>query len=335
MPLEYAKVSRTHSLIRRKVRSNTMNSRALKSDILLFITALIWGFAFVAQRLGMEYVGPFTFNGIRFALGALVLCPFVLLKGSRKGLPAGPAESAEGGRVLKVGILAGLVLFGGASLQQIGMVYTTAGNAGFITGLYVVIVPIFGLFLRQRASAGAWLGAVLAAAGLYLLSITRGFTISFGDLLVFLGAFFWAAHVLIIGRFSPGMDSFKLALVQYSACSALSLGVAGAAETITIGSLEKAVWPILYGGIVSVGVAYTLQIIGQKQAPSTHAAVLMSLESVFAALGGGVLLHEHLSARQLTGCSLMLFGMLISQLWRVRFTDKAGVEDRETLEETG
>jgi drug/metabolite transporter (DMT)-like permease len=317
------------------LRLNTIDSRALRSDILLFITALIWGFAFVAQRIGMENVGPFTYNGVRFALGSLVLSPFVFFNSSRKGRLTPPAGAAEYGGILKVGILAGLVLFAGASLQQMGMVYTTAGNAGFITGLYVVIVPILGLFLSQRASAGAWTGAAFAAAGLYLLSITKEFTICFGDFLVFVGAFFWAAHVLIIGRFSPRMDSFKLALIQYSVCSALSLAVAGANENITLGALENAAWPILYGGIISVGIAYTLQIVGQREAPSAHAAILMSLESVFAAVGGGIVLHEHLSLRQLAGCSLMLFGMLISQLWRVRFTDKEGAEDHETLEETG
>lgn len=312
-----------------------VGARALRSDILLFITALIWGFAFVAQRIGMENVGPFTFNGIRFALGALVLSPFVFFSAPRKGRSDVPAEPEGHGGILKVGLLAGLVLFAGASLQQMGMVYTTAGNAGFITGLYVVLVPILGLFLSQHASSGAWIGAAFAAAGLYLLSITKDFTICFGDILVFAGAFFWAAHVLIIGRFSPNMDSFKLAIIQYCVCSALSLSVAGARENISMGSLVNAAWPILYGGIISVGIAYTLQIVGQRKAPSTHAAILMSLESVFAAVGGGIMLHEHLSTRQLAGCSLMLLGMLVSQLWRVRSSVREDEADHEALKEAG
>lgn len=317
------------------MRLKGIGSRALRSDILLFVTALIWGFAFVAQRVGMEDVGPFTYNGVRFALGVLVLSPFVFFGTTRKGSPTPRSLPQERSGTLKVGLLAGLVLFAGASLQQTGMVSTTAGNAGFITGLYVVIVPILGLFLSQRASAGAWVGAAFAAFGLYLLSITRDFTICFGDLLVFAGAFFWAVHVLIIGRFSPRMDSFKLAIVQYSVCSLLSLAVAGAGESITIVSLKNAAWPILYGGVISVGIAYTLQIVGQREAPSTHAAVLMSLESVFAAIGGGIFLHEHLSPRQFAGCALMLLGMLVSQLWRVRIAAKEGEEDRESLEEAG
>ncbi|HQJ09165.1 MAG TPA: DMT family transporter, partial [Deltaproteobacteria bacterium] len=277
-----------------------------------------------------------TFNGIRFALGAFVLAPFVLFGADRRTCLTRPAGTGTSGGILKAGLTAGLVLFAGASLQQTGMVYTTAGNAGFITGLYVVIVPILGLFLSQRASAGAWVGAAFAAAGLHLLSITKDLTMCFGDILVFAGAFFWAAHVLIIGRFSPRMDSFKLALVQYAVCSVLSLAVAGARESITFVSLENAAWPILYGGVVSVGIAYTLQIIGQREAPSTHAAILMSLESVFAAVGGGIILHEHLSSRQLAGCSLMLFGMLVSQLWRARLAVEGGDEaDQEPLEKTG
>jgi drug/metabolite transporter (DMT)-like permease len=294
-----------------------MNLRTLRSDILLFITALIWGFAFVAQRLGMEAVGPFTFNGVRFALGSLVLVPVILFT-RRNRAPLSRAErAAERKALLKSGLLAGGVLFAGASLQQVGMVSTTAGNAGFITGLYVVLVPILGLALSLRTSMGTWLGAVLAAAGLYFLSVTKALTISPGDFLVFLGAFFWAGHVLIIGRFSPGLDSFRLAFVQYAACSLLSLAVAAAGEVMTLDGISRAALPILYGGACSVGIAYTLQIVGQKEAPSAHAAILLSLESVFAAIGGWIILGEILSPRQLSGCSLMLLGMLVSQLWRI------------------
>lgn len=295
-----------------------MNVRTLRSDLLLFLTALIWGFAFVAQRVGMEAVGPFTFNGVRFALGCLVLVPVILFSG-RKRAPRTPAEKkAERKALATSGLCAGVLLFSGASLQQMGMVTTTAGNAGFITGLYVVLVPILGLFLSQRASKGTWIGAVLAAVGLYLLSVTASLTFSPGDFLVFLGAFFWAGHVLVIGRFSPNLDSYRLAFVQYAACSLLSLAFAGLGEEMTVEGISRAALPIFYGGACSVGIAYTLQIVGQKEAPSAHAAILLSLESVFAALGGWIVLGELLSPRQLAGCALMLLGMLLSQLWRIR-----------------
>lgn len=172
-----------------------MKQGALKSDILLLITATIWGFAFVAQRVGMDYVGPFTFNAVRFALGSLSLIPLILLLQKRQPRSTTPKHKP----VLKGALLAGVALFAGASLQQAGLVYTTAGNAGFITGLYVVIVPIIGLFWRQRPHFGTWVGAIMAAVGLYFLSVTDSFTISFGDLLVLMGAFFWAGHVLLIG----------------------------------------------------------------------------------------------------------------------------------------
>lgn len=294
---------------------NMMNTRILKSDSLLLLTATIWGFAFVAQRVGMEYVGPFTFNGIRFALGGVVLIPFILRK-NKNGMfePIAPGQSGPG-NILAGGCLAGVILFTGASLQQVGLVYTTAGNAGFITGMYVVIVPILGIVFRLRANSGTWFGALLAAVGLYLLSITDQFTIAFGDLLVLSGAFFWAAHVLVIGWLSPRMDSLKLALTQFMVCSLLSLLTAIIFEKIALHSMIQAAIPILYGGVLSVGVAYTLQVVAQRDAHPAHAAILLSLEAVFAAIGGWIMLGERLTARGLTGCGLMLAGMLISQLW--------------------
>ena len=292
-----------------------MNSRTLKSDGLLLLTATIWGFAFVAQRVGMDYVGPFTFNGIRFALGGLVLVPFIMGQRHKDDGNDVPLAQRRVGTILRGGGLAGIVLFTGASLQQAGLVYTTAGNAGFITGLYVVIVPILGIFLRLRANPGTWIGAVLAAIGLYFLSITDQLTIAFGDLLVLAGAFFWAAHVLIIGWLSPRTDSLKLALSQFMVCSFLSLLAAMFFETMSLYSIFQAAVPILYGGVLSVGVAYTLQVVAQRHAPPAHAAILLSLEAVFAAIGGWIMLGERLSARGLSGCGLMLAGMLISQLW--------------------
>ena len=292
-----------------------MHARTYRADALLLLTAIIWGFAFVAQRVGMDYVGPFTFNGVRFALGSLSLVPLLLLTKSS----ASPAKLLvpQASRKTKVlgSAAAGLFLFSGASLQQVGLVYTTAGNAGFITGLYVVIVPILGLFLGQRTYMGAWLGAVLATLGLYFLSITEALTIAWGDLLVLIGSFFWAAHVLIIGRMSPRMDALKLAITQFAVCSLLSLLTAVALESPTWEGLGQAALPILYGGLGSVGVAYTLQVVAQKDAHPAHAAIFLSMEAVFAALGGWWLLNEILTPRALLGCGLMLTGMLLSQLW--------------------
>jgi drug/metabolite transporter (DMT)-like permease len=284
----------------------------LKADILLLTTALIWGFAFVAQRVGMDYVGPFTFNGIRFALGSVSLLPLLVLSQGRQRALI-PVSGRFG--VAAGGGLAGLALFTGASLQQIGLVYTTAGKAGFITGLYVVIVPLLGLVWRQRPGTGTWIGAVLAAIGLYLLSVTEEFTIDFGDALELAGAFFWAGHMLIIGWLSPRIRPIQLAFFQYTACSVLSLAAAAAAEEISVSGIYQAGIPILYGGLMSVGVAYTLQVVAQRDAQPAHAAILLSLEAAFAALAGWLMLGETLSVRGLVGCALMLSGMLLSQLW--------------------
>ena len=263
----------------------------------------------------MDYVGPFTFNGVRFALGSIVLVPLILRNRNHRNLNEKASTRDDRNVVIFGGALLGITLFAAASLQQVGLVYTTAGNAGFITGLYVVIVPILGLFWRQRPDGGTWIGAFLAAIGLYLLSITDKFTISFGDLLVLFGAFLWAGHVLIIGWLSPKIDSLKLACTQFTACSVLSLLTALLVETIAIQSIFQAAIPILYGGVLSVGVAYTLQVVAQKQAHPAHAAILLSLEAVFAAFGGWLILDETMTFRGIIGCALMLAGMLFTQLW--------------------
>lgn len=301
-----------------------MEIRVLKSDILLILTAVIWGFAFVAQRVGMEFVGPFTFNGVRFALGSLSLMPLIIfMNRNRHGSVANQPESRANLKTFLLGgVLAGIALYMGASLQQVGLVYTTAGKAGFITGLYVVIVPLMGLFWKLRPSTGTWMGAILAAIGLYLLSVTEEFTIAFGDLLELIGAFFWAGHVLILGWLSPKTDALKLAALQFATCSVLSLVTAVFTETITAEGIFQAAVPILYGGMLSVGVAYTLQVVAQKHAPPSHAAIILSMESVFAAIGGWIFLNEILSLRSLVGCMFMLAGMLLSQLQAYFFEKK-------------
>ena len=284
-----------------------MNTRTFKSDFLLLLTAAIWGFAFVAQRVGMDYVGPFIYNATRFALGALAMLPFVL--GTRK------IPNRVSLRVVFLGsIVAGIFLFLGSSLQQVGIVYTTAGKAGFITGLYVVIVPFIGVLLKHTITWGNWLGALLAAVGLYFLTITASFTIEKGDFYVLLSAFFFAAHMHVIGWLAPQVETSRIAMLQFGMVSILSFITAFAIETFSMQDILNAAIPILYGGLMSVGVAYTLQVVAQKHAPPTHAAIILSLESVFAVLGGWLILTEVLSLKSLFGCALMLAGMLISQM---------------------
>jgi len=328
-------------------------SSTIKSDLLLLLASLIWGLAFVAQRMGMEHVGPFLFNGIRFALGALTLLAVIKFKvffenrivgredykkgrgeegkrgkGESSGLltadrrpptndlrqPAtGSRQPAPGNRFKWGGLLLGLILFAGASLQQVGIVYTTAGNAGFITGFYVVLVPLLGLFLGQRPGPWLWIGAVLSLAGLYFLSVTDEMKISYGDLLVLACSVFWAIHVLYVGYLTRHASVTRLAMTQYIICAFLSFIVAFIFESNTFMGVMDAAVPILYGGILSVGVAYTLQIVGQKKAPPSHAAIILSLEAVFAAVGGALILNEGFTSRKWIGCILMLMGMLLAQ----------------------
>jgi len=281
------------------------------NDSLLLLTAVIWGLAFVAQRMGMENVGPFTYNAVRFALGSLVLLPVILLRREA------PGRSAPRIGVVKAGLIAGAVLVFGASLQQAGLVYTTAGKAGFITGLYVVLVPISGLLWAQRTEWTAGTGAVLCLGGLFLLSVTSSFTLQPGDLLVLIGSLFWTAHVQVVGWLSPRTDAVGMACVQFAVCSVFSAAGAMLWERPEARSVLAAAGPILYGGILSVGVAYTLQVVAQRRAPPAHAAILLSLESVFAAIGGGLVLGERLGTREAFGCALMFAGMIVSQAPRV------------------
>ena len=291
-----------------------------KSSFLLLITAFIWGFAFVAQREGMTHVGPYTFNAVRFVLGGLSLIPLILYLDRRSGQPqrspevqASPWASAAG-----YGFIAGLALVCGASLQQVGLLYTTAGKAAFVPGLYIVIVPFIGLFLRQRLNLNGGLGAALAGIGLFLLCMNKDLTLGQGDMYELVGAFFWSAHILLIDKFSRKTDVIKLSFFQVLTCSLFSLVVALATEDIEWTGIAQAAIPILYGGICSVGIAYTLQIVGQKNAQPTQAAIIMSMETVFAVIGGYFLLDELLGSRGIVGCLLMLAGMILSQLPRIR-----------------
>ena len=284
--------------------------------MLLLLAAVIWGSGFVAQRLGMEHVGPMTFNSVRFALGFCVLLPAIWIRRTTRN------KTAQGGQNLRLrlyvlgGCAAGTVLFVAAALQQIGLVYTTAGKAGFITGLYVVFVPILGLFLRRRVARTTWLAVGLAVVGLYLLSVTGSFEVNRGDWFICVCALFWAVHVLVIGHLAPRTEPLRLAAVQFAIGSVLSLVVALFTEEISLDRIVTARWAILYSGVFSVGMAFSLQVIAQREAPPTHAAILLSLEAVFAAVAGGLILGETLDERQMVGCVLLLTGGLVSQMRR-------------------
>jgi drug/metabolite transporter (DMT)-like permease len=284
--------------------------KQLTSNILLLITAIIWGFAFVAQRVGAQHIGTFTFNGIRFALGGLSLVPLLIYLNRTRST----TKKANPGSVIFAGMLTGCILFLGASFQQMGLVETTAGKGAFITGLYIALVPILGIFLKHKTHLTTWVGVALAIIGLYFLSVTENFSISRGDILELCGAFFWALHILSIDYFTKKVDALKLSFVQTITCSILSLITAVFFETITLTGINEAIIPILYGGICSVGIAYTLQVVAQKHAKPSHAAIILSLEAVFASLGGILLLNENLGLKGYIGCALMLTGMFLSQL---------------------
>jgi drug/metabolite transporter (DMT)-like permease len=292
-----------------------ISKSALKADGLLVFVAMIWGSAFSAQRSGMESIGPFGFNAVRFAIGALSVLPLLIFAKRRaggKGPSGGPKPSAA--RKLAYSAITGAVLFGGTSFQQAGLVTTTAGNAGFITALYVVLVPLVGIAFGKRSGPRIWAGAVLALAGLYILSVGSGFSVSRGDILELAGALFWTMHILVVGRFGSLMDGLELAVGQYLVCALLSLAGALAFESAPFAGTMAAAVPILYGGVCSTGIAFTLQIYAQKTAHPAHASIIMSLESLFAAIGGIILLGEPLTPRLAVGGVLMLAGTIISQL---------------------
>ena len=287
-------------------------SKEIKSVFILLLTAAIWGLAFVAQRVGMDHMGAFTFNGIRFALGSISLLPVIYFFNKKSNNEEERIDS-DLKTTLVSGIIAGCILFIAASLQQVGLMYTTAGKAGFITSLYIVLVPIYGIFLKQKTHYTTWIGAVISVIGLYLLSINETFTIEYGDRLEIIGAFFWAAHIQVIGTFVKKVDAIKLSSVQFAVCAILSMITAFIFEDVDFSGIQNALVPLFYGGVMSAGVAYTLQAVGQKYAKPSHAAIALSMEAVFAAIGGIFLLQETLPMKGYFGCALMLAGMLITQ----------------------
>lgn len=282
-----------------------------KSPLLLLLTAAIWGVAFVAQSVGMDYVEPFTFNGVRNLLGALVLLPVIYYFHKKEDT----AELKEDSKTLWIGGgLCGLCLCVASSLQQIGIQYTTAGKAGFLTAMYIIIVPVIGLFFKQKCSPFVGISIVLATIGLYLLSIKEGFSIGAGDIYVILCAGVFSLHILVIDYFAPKCNGVKLSCIQFLVCGVICSVIALAVETPSFQGILAAWMPIAYAGVMSCGVAYTLQIIGQKGMNPTVASLILSLESVISVLAGWVLLHQALSVRELIGCVIMFAAIILAQL---------------------
>ncbi|PRD69245.1 EamA family transporter [Malikia spinosa] len=295
-----------------------MQRSSLKADLLMVLTAAIWGSTFVAQQLGMDGVGPFTYTGARMLLGVALIAPLWRWRGGPfASLPVQPSQGLWG-----AGLLLGLVLFCAINLQQVGLLGTSVSNAGFITGLYVVLVPVLLRLGGTHITRQAWIAVALATAGLYFLSVKPDAGIAAGDWLQLGGALLWAVHVLLVGRLTRRHDPLRLSVLQYLVAGLLSLAVALAQESITWSGLEQAAGAIAWGGLLSIGVAYTLQAIVQRDALASHAAVIYSSEGLFSALGGWLVLNEQIGLRGWSGAALLLAAMLLAQ-WRFKPTTAA------------
>jgi drug/metabolite transporter (DMT)-like permease len=289
---------------------------------------MIWGSAFVAQRLSLDAIGPFLFTGLRFLLGAFVVLIVWSVARRRKlkgadasASAASPLSPFQSRALWRDGALLGLLVAASISCQQIGLQYTKVANAGFISSLYVVIVPLMGVVLRHQTGLGVWLGALLAALGMYFLSVDEHFSILYGDWLQLAGSIVISAQVVLVSRFARRHDPLALALVQFVVCGVVALAIGLVVDPLRIGDIVRAAPTILYGGALSVGVAYTIQVVAQKDAAPSHAAVIFSMEGVFAALAGWLVLGETLAARALLGCALMLAGLIVCQvmpMWTAR-----------------
>ncbi len=297
--------------------------KRIRGNLLLLLAALIWGVAFVAQSEGMKYVGPFTFIAVRNVLAFLVLLVFLGMRGyirrykKKEQTGAAEGESRPEGRKtpLAGGIVCGVALFVASALQQIGIQYTPeSGKAGFITALYIILVPVCGIFRKKKISRQVWLAVAVSLAGMYLLCITDGFRIARGDCYLILCAVAFAGHILVIDRFSPESDGAVMSCIQFFVCAALGAVGTLLTEQPQAAQIGKAWLPLVYAGVLSSGVAYTLQIVAQKDTEPTVASLLMSLESVFAALGGFVILGQVLSLREVLGCMLMLAAIFLAQV---------------------
>lgn len=288
----------------------------VRNSLLLLLTATIWGIAFVAQSVSMDYIGGFTFNSIRSLIGSLTLLPVILLLSKPKSAEEKnrPQTSSNQKILITGGICCGIILCLASNFQQFGIKYTTVGKAGFITACYIVIVPIIGLFLGKKCSKFIWAAVAMALIGLYLLCITDGFSIGKGDLLVLVCAFLFSIHILVIDHFSPKADGVKLSCIQFLTCGILSAIPALILEHPQVSSILAAWQPILYAGVMSCGVAYTLQVIGQKNMNPTVASLILSMESCISVLAGWIILGQQLSAKEILGCVIMFAAIILAQL---------------------
>lgn len=287
----------------------------LGGSLLLLFASIIWGSAFVAQRVGMDYIGPFTFNFTRNFIGSLVLLPVIYFAKKVKLRPPEEKRAPNAGRMLLIsGVLCGMVLSAGSLLQQIGIQYTTVGKAGFLTAIYIVIVPVLGIFLGKKSHLLLWLSVFIALGGTYLLSVQSGFSVSPGDLLILLSALFYSFHILLVDHFAPYVDNIRLSCLQLFVNGLLSMVLAFVIEKPSLPQIMHAWMPLLYTGVLSSGVAYTLQIIGQRRVSAAAAPVIMSMESVFAALTGWLILNQSMTPKESIGCVLVFAAVLLAQV---------------------
>ena len=300
------------------------NIKEQKTDIryvfLLFIAAFIWGSAFVAQSKGMEFVGPFTFAGVRYTIGGIVLIPVILIKDKFLSKPelsntrSKEDKEKDLKRLLKASIICGVCLTVASNLQQVGMQYTTVGKSGFLTALYIIIVPIIGVFMKNRPGVNVWIAACMSVIGLYLLCMKESFSLNKGDLLELLCAFGFSLHIIVIDKYSPNVDGVKLSSLQFFVAGFISTFIAVIFEHPNVDQIIDAALPILYAGLFSSGVAYTLQVISQKKVAPTPASLVMSLESVVSAVSGWIILKEALGVREIWGCIIMFAGTVLAQI---------------------
>lgn len=290
--------------------SKNQNKGVFKYELLLLLMSMIWGSTFVAQQIGMEKgLGPMTYNGLRFALGCIVLVPVILW---RKKIIAPICEASE--FPFKGSLLAGLFLFAAAGFQQIGLQYTSSANSGFITGFYILFVPLIGLFLGHKAPKSLWVAILVCLFGFYLLSVTGNFKVSKGDVLTMICAVLWACQILVVDNIASKGDPIQIACLQFAICAVLSALSGVFFEHATFSQIKDASGAIAYGGIMSVGIAFTLQVVCQKRCPPAPAAIIMSLESIFAAIAGYLVLSQTLTSRAILGCCLIFAGVLMAQL---------------------
>lgn len=284
-------------------------TKTLSSNLLLFTAAVIWGCAFVPQKMGMEAIGPLWFTALRFAVGTVLILPLLYVE---------KVTSALSAKDWAKGIMVGVMLFGGINLQQIALIYASVANTGFITGLYVAIVPLLCLFTGQRHGVGLWVGVGFIVFGLYLLSVHGSLDVNPGDLLTLLSSFFWAFQVLVLSSFCHSIPPIRLALIQSGTCVVLSLIVALMFESVSVEMVRNAYIPLLYGSVMSVGIGFTLQIMAQRHIKAAHSAIILSTEAAIAAFAAWLILGETLGGRELLGCLLIMVGTLMSQFSPVK-----------------